>query len=273
MTVTYDPSHPKYYDVADLRAELTRVYDLCHGCRLCYNLCPSFPTLFNSIDGHDGDVHQLSTDEQDKVVDECYGCKLCYVKCPYVPPHEWQLDFPRLMLRAVAVRKHGKRRPLADQLLGRTDLLGKVSTSMAPLVNAATGTPGTLIRKAMEKTVGLASERLLPPYAGQRFSTWFKRRSAPTMPERHATVALFPTCFVEYNAPAIGHDLVKVYEHREEATASVHYVRFSLAPAQVRRFRAGPASLAVHHPAYDAVTVLGDITKEELAADLGPQGR
>ncbi|HWW53233.1 MAG TPA: 4Fe-4S dicluster domain-containing protein, partial [Acidimicrobiales bacterium] len=105
MTVTYDPQHPKYYDDADLREELTRVYDLCHGCRLCFNLCPAFPSMFDAIDRHDGKAHELSLTEQDKVVDECYGCKLCYVKCPYVPPHEWQLDFPRLMLRAVAVRK------------------------------------------------------------------------------------------------------------------------------------------------------------------------
>jgi glycerol-3-phosphate dehydrogenase subunit C len=212
VTVTYDPQHPKYYDEADLREELTRVYDLCHGCRLCYNLCPSFPTMFKAIDGHDGEVPALTTDEQDKVVDECYQCKLCYVKCPYVPPHEWQLDFPRLMLRAAAIRKHG-RRSLADQVLGRTDLLGAVNTRMSPLVNAATRARGSAVRKVMERTVGLAAERVLPPYARQRFSTWSKKRSAPALPNRQATVALFPTCFVEYNYPAIGHDLVKVYEH------------------------------------------------------------
>jgi glycerol-3-phosphate dehydrogenase subunit C len=216
VTVTYDPQDPKYYDEGDLRQELTRVYDLCHGCRLCYNLCPSFPTMFKAIDGHDGDVPGLTTAEQDQVVDECYQCKLCYVKCPYVPPHEWQLDFPRLMLRAAAVRKHG-RRTLADQVLGRTDLLGKVNTKLAPLVNAATGSPGTAVRKVMEKTVGLAAERVLPPYARQRFSTWWKKRTAPALPDPQATVVVFPTCFVEYNFPAIGQDLVKVYEHNRIA--------------------------------------------------------
>ena len=216
MTVTYDPQHPNYYDEADLRGELTRVYDLCHGCRLCYNLCPSFPTMFKAIDSRDGDVAAMTTAEQDQVVDECYQCKLCYVKCPYVPPHEWQLDFPRLMLRAAAVRKHG-RRTLADQVLGRTDLLGKVNTKLAPLVNAATGSPGTVVRKVMEKTVGLAAERLLPPYARQRFSTWWRKRDAPAVADPQATVAVFPTCFVEYNFPAIGQDLVKVYEHNRIA--------------------------------------------------------
>jgi Fe-S oxidoreductase len=221
VTVTYDPQHPNYYDDTDLREELTRVYDLCHGCRLCFNLCPSFPSMFDAVDRHDGAVADLTRAEQDKVVDECYGCKLCYVKCPYIPPHEWQLDFPRLMLRAVAVRKKAGGEPpaarLADQVLGRTDLLGKVNTRVAPVVNAMTGTPGTAVRKLMEKTVGLASERLLPPYARQRFSTWFRKRTAPVLADRQATVAVFPTCFVEYHAPAIGQDLVKVYERNRVA--------------------------------------------------------
>ena len=124
MTATYDPTDPQYFDEGDLRSELTRVYDLCHGCRLCVSLCPSFPTLFDLIDARDGAVEELTPSEQDKVVDECYQCKLCYVKCPYVPPHEWELDFPRLMSRVHAVRQKqlvGVRERLTDQFLGRTD--------------------------------------------------------------------------------------------------------------------------------------------------------
>jgi len=38
-------------------------------------------------------------------VDHCYLCDLCFMtKCPYVPPHEWNLDFPHLMLRAKALK-------------------------------------------------------------------------------------------------------------------------------------------------------------------------
>jgi Fe-S oxidoreductase len=129
MTVTYDPKHPKYFDETDMREELLRVYDLCHGCRLCFNLCPSFPTMFRHIDARDGAVHELSIAEQDQVVDECYQCKICFVKCPYIPPHEWMLDFPRLMLRAAAVKK--KRVPIkvriTDNALGRTDLTGTLA--------------------------------------------------------------------------------------------------------------------------------------------------
>jgi glycerol-3-phosphate dehydrogenase subunit C len=214
LTTTYDPDHPQYFDEGDLRHELERVYDLCHGCRLCWNLCPSFPTLFDYVDAHDGDVGAMTPAEQDQVVDECYQCKLCYVKCPYIPPHEWELDFPRLMLRAVAVQKRvkGRSADLGDQFLGRTDLLGKVSTALAPVVNRATGRPGSLSRRVMERTVKIAAERVLPPYAKTRFSTWFRRRPKADIPDPAATVALFQTCLVEYQDPAIGHDLVKVCE-------------------------------------------------------------
>ena len=221
MTTTYTPADPAYLDEADLRGELERVFDLCHGCRLCFNLCPSFPTLFDFVDAHDGDVSAMTPSEQDRVVDECYQCKLCYPKCPYVPPHEWQLDFPRLMMRAHAVR-HDAGRPVrervTDQALARTDLLGRLSTAVAPVVNALTGTPGSLTRKVMERTTGMAAERLLPPYTRTRFSTWFRRRNAGRGPQAFVTgatqgaVSVFPTCFVEYMEPAIGQDLVKVYE-------------------------------------------------------------
>jgi len=220
MTTTYDPFHPQYFDEGDLRGELTRVYDLCHGCRLCFKFCPSFPTLFSFVDEHDMDAGKMTPAEQDQVVDECFNCKLCFVNCPYTPDqHEWNLDFPRLMLRAEQVlhrnRHSSIKEKLTAQALGRTDLNGKASTALAPIVNRALGTPGNAPRKAMEKLVGIASERVLQPFARQRFSTWFKRRSSREprrVPSEQGRVALFPTCIVEYQAPEIGHDLVKVYE-------------------------------------------------------------
>ncbi|MFN8039214.1 MAG: heterodisulfide reductase-related iron-sulfur binding cluster [Acidimicrobiales bacterium] len=221
MTTTYDPFHPKYFDEADLREELTRVYDLCHGCRLCFKYCTSFPTLFELIDRFDDqDAARLTPAEQDQVVDECFQCKLCYINCPYIPGQsEWNLDFPRLMLRADQVRVRNKeisgKERLQNQALARTDLVGKVNTTLAPVVNKAM-TPGSFGRKVMEKAVGIASERILPPYAKQRFSSWFKKRPAPTpsaVEGEQGKVALFSTCLVEYQDPEIGKDLVKVYEH------------------------------------------------------------
>ena len=217
MTATYDPTDPKYFDPAALREEIDRVFDLCHGCRLCFNLCPSFPTMFGFIDANDGEASALTDVERDQVVDECYQCKLCYVKCPYVPPHEWELDFPRLMSRVHAVRQKqgvGVRERVTDQFLARTDLVGRASVAAAPVVNWATGTPGAWPRRVMEKTVGLASERLLPPYAKQRFTTWFKKRGRSAAgPKGGGAASVFPTCFVEYMEPDVGRAVVQVYEH------------------------------------------------------------
>lgn len=222
MTTIYDPKHPLYTDEADVRAELTRVYDLCHGCRLCFKFCTSFPTLFDMIDRHDDqDAGRLTPAQQDQVVSECFQCKLCYINCPYIPElHEWALDFPRLMLRADAMRHANghvsQRSKVTNAVMGRTDLMGKAVTVAPPVVdlaNKAVGArSGSLVRKAMEKVTGVSAVRLLPPYARQRFSTWFKARPRVRMTKRQGRVAVFPTCLVEYQQPQIGHDLVKVYE-------------------------------------------------------------
>lgn len=223
MTTTYDPFHPKYFAESDLRDEMTRVYDLCHGCRLCFKFCSAFPTLFDAIDQHDDqDSAKLTTAEQNQVVDECFNCKLCYVNCPYIPgQHEWELDFPRLMLRAEQVLFRERKRSLptkvTDQALGRTDLAGKVNTTLAPLVNKVVTKPESVGRKVMEKVVGIASQRVLQPYTRQRFSTWWKKRSPLRFgPEaRQGRALLFPTCIVEYQGAEVGRDLVRVLERNQ----------------------------------------------------------
>ncbi|RIK03666.1 MAG: hypothetical protein DCC48_16050 [Acidobacteria bacterium] len=219
MTTTYDPFHPNYFDEGDLRQELTRVYDLCHGCRLCFKFCSAFPTLFDLIDEHeDQDASKLTVAEQDQVIDLCFQCKLCYLNCPYTPPqHEWAIDFPRLMMRADQVlfrnRRRGLKQRLSDKALGDTDRVGKVSSLLAPLVNRAVRTPGSRVRRMMERAVGIAQERVLPPYSRPRFSTWFANRSTRLGRDRQASVALFPTCLVEYQDTVVGRDLVAVLEH------------------------------------------------------------
>jgi glycerol-3-phosphate dehydrogenase subunit C len=223
MTTTYDPFHPRYFDEADLRQEMNRVYDLCHGCRLCFKFCTAFPTLFEAIDRHDDqDSAKMTAAEQDQVVDECFNCKLCYVNCPYIPgQHEWELDFPRLMLRAEQVLHRNRPKPVAtkvtDQVLGRTDLAGKVNTALAPVVNKVVDAPGSAGRNLLQKVTGIASERVLPPYARQRFSTWWRKRSsrdaaAADTTRRQGSAIVFPTCIVEYQTPQVGKDLVRVYE-------------------------------------------------------------
>ena len=217
-TTTYDPHHPQYLDDNDLREEQTRVYDVCHGCRRCVGLCSAFPSLFELIDGHDDqDAAALTRDEQDRVVDECFQCKLCYVNCPYVPGQsERAIDFPRLMLRAAATRhaahEVGRRRQLTTNAMARTDLVGALGSRMASVANAATAKPGSVRRKVLERATGVSSVRLLPPFARQRFTSWFHKRPRIRVTRPQGQSAVFPTCLVEYQNPAIGHDLIKVYE-------------------------------------------------------------
>ncbi|MFN8053651.1 MAG: heterodisulfide reductase-related iron-sulfur binding cluster [Acidimicrobiales bacterium] len=220
MTTTYDPFHPNYFVESDLREELTRVYDLCHGCRLCFKFCTAFPTLFEMIDEHDDrGITQLTPRSKDQVVDECFQCKLCYINCPYIPGQsEWNLDFPRLMMRADQVRfreqKQSPRSRVTDKALASTDLTGRGGSLVAPLANLTIRTPGSAPRKLMEKVTGIAAERVLPPFQRTRFTTWFRRHTPQpaTGAKRDQIAAVFPTCLVEYQDTQVGKDLVRVYE-------------------------------------------------------------
>jgi glycerol-3-phosphate dehydrogenase subunit C len=213
----YDPLASDYLDPDSTRHERDRTFHQCADCRLCVKYCYSFKTLFKAID--DGEyaehVHDLPVSVHEQVVDECFQCKLCYVNCPYTPEkdQDWKIDFPGLMLRSLAVMAKDGKVEKGARLLARTDLQGKVATSFAPVVNKVNEVKP--VRSLMEKVTGISKERMLPVFTKERFSKWFKRRSARRLtkssPER-GTVALFPTCLVEYQNPAIGHAMVGVYE-------------------------------------------------------------
>jgi glycerol-3-phosphate dehydrogenase subunit C len=217
-THLYDPLDPSYYDAAVARAERDRTFQICSDCRVCVRFCPSFKDLFRMIDDYEDGAHDVKvlTDEQHKiVVDECYQCKLCYVVCPYTPDQqqEWKIDFPRLMMRSLAIQAKSGHYGQGARLLAQTDLQGKVATKLAPVVNATTNV--RFVRGLMEKVTGISSDRMLPTYAKERFSKWFRRRSASVPAAGAPTrdpVALFPTCLTEYQDPEIGQALVGVCE-------------------------------------------------------------
>jgi glycerol-3-phosphate dehydrogenase subunit C len=219
VTTTYDPRDASYADEADVRDELSRVYDVCHGCRQCVSMCSTFPTLFEMLDGlGDGGAGDMTPAQQDVVADSCFQCKLCISNCPYqAGRHDASVDFPRLMLRASAMRRSNNHvatsARVASKTLGRADLVGKVATVATPAANALVGgTPGSLLRKLTAKLTGVSPNRVVAPFATQRFSSWFAKRPKITMQKRQAAVSIFPTCLVEYQATDIGKDLVKVYE-------------------------------------------------------------
>ncbi len=211
----YNPLAPDYLDPDAVRTERDRTFQICSDCRVCVKLCPSFKSLFQMIDAHEDGAHDvkvLTDAEHERVVDECYQCKLCYVICPYTPEQqqEWVIDFPRLMTRSLALQHEQGKVGMNAKLLARTDLQGKAATALAPVVNAMNTTKP--VRFVMEKVTGISRERLLPTFAKVRFSKWFSRRRPAAQPATRGTVALFPTCLVEYQDPEIGKALVGVYE-------------------------------------------------------------
>ncbi len=214
--MAFDFNATDFYDPQSYAKESARIFDICNGCRLCFNLCPSFDVLFKRIDELDGEMDQLTEKDTKKVVDLCYDCKLCFPKCPYTPPHKYMLDFPRHMLRgkAIEAKKHGV--TLQDKMLSRTDLLGTVSTKAAPLVNWTMKVKP--FRILMEKTIGIHRDRNLPKYSSQTFSAWYKRHRAheargERSEEKDAPkVVLFYTCSVNYNDTDTGKAAVQVLE-------------------------------------------------------------
>jgi glycerol-3-phosphate dehydrogenase subunit C len=210
--LSYNSTEAKYWDRAGLDKEVERVFDICHGCRLCFNLCPSFPALFDAVDRNDGDVRALRAAEKDRVIDLCYGCKLCEIKCPYTPHdgHEFQLDFPRLMLRARSVNARENGVKLRERVLARPDQIGKVGALTPSLANMMCRQ--NFQRVVMEKMLGIHRDKLLPDFAAETFDKWLERNPLPPIPaEPAAKVALFPTCFINYYNPAPGKAAVEVF--------------------------------------------------------------
>ncbi|ANG62190.1 Fe-S oxidoreductase [Marinobacterium aestuarii] len=216
-----DWQSPAFYDSAALNQELERVFDICHGCRRCVSLCDAFPTLFDLVDESDTmEVDGVDKADYMKVADQCYLCDLCYMtKCPYVPPHEWNVDFPHLMLRAKAVHFQQTGASWRDLTLTSTDRVGALAS--IPLidvtVNAMNANAG--FRNVLEKSLGVHHEAPLPKY----HSKTLRKRVAPLRQSLSplqingttGKVALFATCYGNYNSPELGEDLFRVYQHND----------------------------------------------------------
>lgn len=202
-----------YYDADKLNAELERVYDICHGCRRCVSLCNAFPTLFDLVDESSTmEVDGVAKADYGKVVDQCYLCDLCYMtKCPYVPPHEWNVDFPHLMLRGKAVKFKQAGASLRDRVLTSTDAVGKLATIpvVAEVVNGVNRMPPA--RKLMQSTIGVHADAPLPEF----HSKTLRRRRAQAAPAARTgdRIGLFVTCYGNRNAPQVVEDMIAVFEH------------------------------------------------------------
>ncbi len=215
-----DWKNPDFYNQESAFKELERIFDICHGCRRCVSLCGSFPTLFELVDGSKT-MEVDGVDKQDywKVVDQCYLCDLCYMtKCPYTPPHAWNLDFPHTMLRAKAIKFKNGGVGAAEKFLASTDVHGQFAgiPIVVQVANAVNRTK--LARSVMESVAGVDKDAWLPSLATRKFRSGTPKARATVVKDGAKTpgkAAIFATCFINYNEPGIGLDLLKVLDHNE----------------------------------------------------------
>jgi glycerol-3-phosphate dehydrogenase subunit C len=204
-----DWENAEFYDEEKLDAELRRVFDICHGCRRCFNLCDSFPRLFDLVDeSKSGELDSVDSADFKRVVDACTLCDMCFLtKCPYVPPHEFNLDFPHLMLRYRAVEAKKNEISVADRQLTETDRNGKWATLISSAANWATSANNGFMRGLEEKLIGIDRRAELPKYAAQTLGSLAKSQPARrdvTAPAQARKAILYATCFCDYNDTSIG---------------------------------------------------------------------
>ncbi len=211
----------EFYDEGSCFTEMERVFDICHGCRRCVSLCNSFPRLFDLIDeGPTGEMDGVPKEKYWEVVDQCYLCDVCYMtKCPYVPPHPWNLDFPHLMLRAKAIQfKKGTPTKFRDSVLSNTSANGKLASIPIVVQTVNALAKNKTARALGEKMLGVHKEAWLPEFASKSFEKTAAVSESLAVKAGAKTagkVAIYSTCYVNWNEPGIGHDLIEVLKHNE----------------------------------------------------------
>lgn len=221
-----DWQNPDFLDPEKLDVEMRRQFDICHGCRRCFNLCNSFPRLFDLVDAEEEEVEGVDSADFKSVVDGCTLCDMCFLtKCPYVPPHDFNIDFPHLMLRYRAIEKDRKTVPFFDKQLTETDRNGKIASRVAGIANWGAKRGNVLTRPALQAIAGVHKDVELPKFHGKTFVAHAKadapavNRQAPAYGRR---AALFATCFANYNNPDIGTAALKVLAHNGVETEVVY---------------------------------------------------
>jgi glycerol-3-phosphate dehydrogenase subunit C len=218
---------PDFTDREKTEAEMRRIFDICHGCRRCFNLCDAFPRLFDLIDNSPtGELDGVAVADYQQVADACTLCDMCFMtKCPYVPPHEFDLDFPHVMLRYRAVEHKEGRVRWARSELGKTDRNGELARFVAPLANWGSDRRNRLTRPILEKIADVDRDAELPKYNGRTFLARARRNPPPvdaTAPAAGRKAVLYATCFVNYNNPSIGEAMQGVLARNGVETEAVY---------------------------------------------------
>ncbi len=210
-----DFNHSDFLDPKKLDEEMRRIFDICHGCRRCFNLCDSFPKLFDLIDeSKNEDVESLSSDKFEPVVDSCTLCDMCFMtKCPYVPPHEFNLDFPHLMLRYRTLQKKQKKLSLVPSQLAQIDRNAKFGVIFSKFINWVTNINNKFLRKTLELIFRIDKKATLPAYNSETFTNYFKKNNKSIETNalrRDRKVVIYSTCFVNFNKKNTGIAALKV---------------------------------------------------------------
>tara|TARA_Y100001970_G_scaffold259147_1_gene339788 strand:+ start:454 stop:1782 length:1329 start_codon:yes stop_codon:yes gene_type:complete len=211
-----DFENPDFLNSEKLDAEMRRVFDICHGCRRCFNLCDSFPKLFDMIDeSKNEDVESLPSEKFSQVTDACTLCDMCFMtKCPYVPPHEFNLDFPHLMLRYRMLQKKQKKLPIIQSELAKTDRNGKIGIMFANIINFITNIKNKISRQILQFLLGIDKRAQLPKYNSETFAKYFKKfKKNITNSNSKRKVVIYSTCFVNFNKKNTGEAALKVLHH------------------------------------------------------------
>jgi glycerol-3-phosphate dehydrogenase subunit C len=210
-----DFNHPDFLDQKKLDNEMRRVFDICHGCRRCFNLCDSFPKLFDMIDeSKNEDVESLSSEQFSPVVDACTLCDMCFMtKCPYVPPHEFDLDFPHLMLRYRTLQKKQNKLPKIPAQLAQIDRNAKIGVMFSGFINWLSNINNKFLRKILELITGIDKRASLPVYNSETFTSYFKKNNNfknIKISQKERKVVIYSTCFVNFNKKNTGVAALKV---------------------------------------------------------------
>jgi len=210
--LSYDPTDEHYWDGEALDQEVTRVFEVCNGCRMCFKYCDTFPDLFKLLDNtYEGDVRRLTEPDKDRVMNACFQCKLCEVQCPYTPRdgHAFQLDFPKLVHRYKAVTRRDRGMTVRDLVLRDPDQAGAAARASFGLANTMNRVG--LHRWFLEKVVGIHRDKLLPEFASSTFEEWAEGEGL-TEHGPGGEAILFQTCYVQHNEPQIGRDTIEVLQ-------------------------------------------------------------
>jgi len=212
-----DFEHPDFLNPEKLDAEMRRAFDICHGCRRCFNLCDSFPKLFDSIDESENeDVESLKSEQFEPIVDACTLCDMCFMtKCPYVPPHDFDLDFPHLMLRYRTAQKKLGKLPIVPRQLAEIDRNAKIGVMFSKIINWVSNIKNKFFRNILEMITGIDKRVQLPKYNSETFSNFFKKNKNKNKinfikSNKNRKVVIYTTCFVNFNKKNTGVAALKV---------------------------------------------------------------